>query len=88
MSPNINGRCPTMPGVIRIPVFALAAVGLYTIVRKMFGGAPVVADVKCAECIHCRKLFRDGVLCGFGAKEVFKNPAHIDMCPDLTRRGN
>ena len=76
-----------MRAVIRILVFALAAVGLLTILRKMFGGSPARPDVKCADCIHCRKLFHDGVRCGFGAKEVFKNPAHIDICVDLTRRG-
>jgi len=73
--------------VIRVVVFALAAVGLIAILCKLFGPAPVGSDAKCADCIHCRKLYRDGVLCGFGAREVFKNPTHIDMCPDHDSRG-
>ena len=76
-----------MGPVIRIVIFALAAVGLVAIVRQMFGGNHVRQDLKCVDCIHCRKLFRDGVLCGFREKEVFKNPAHIDMCVDRTIRG-
>jgi hypothetical protein len=73
--------------VLRILIFALAAVGLFAIVRAMFASARGPRDAKCADCIHCRKLYGDGVLCGFGAKEVFKNPAHIEMCPDHETRG-
>ncbi len=75
-----------MAAVIRLLIFALAVVGLVTILRKMFPGSQPRMDVKCADCIHCRKLFRDGVICGFREKEVFKNPAHIDMCVDHTVR--
>jgi len=71
-----------MAAVIRVLLFALAAVGLFAIIRSLIGRPQPGRDSKCADCIHCRKLFRDGVLCGFGAREVFKNPAHIDMCPD------
>ncbi|MHC4448650.1 MAG: hypothetical protein ACYS0E_00735 [Planctomycetota bacterium] len=35
--------------------------------------------------IFC-KLFHDGVMCGFREKEVFKNPAQIEMCPDHDSR--
>jgi len=86
--PKPKRRCPTIVRVIRILIFALAAVGLFVIARRLFALPPAGADLKCAECIHCRKLFRDGVLCGFREKEVFKNLTHIDMCPDLTHRGN
>ena len=37
---------------------------------------------KCHDCLHRRRTFADGVLCGYGNREVFKTPAHISMCPD------
>ena len=73
--------------MFRLVIFALAVVGLAAILRNLFGGNRRPADLKCADCIHCRKLFRDGVLCGFRELEVFKNPAHIEMCSDHTVRG-
>ena len=66
----------------RLLLIALAVVGFVAIVRKVFGSSALASDAKCRDCIHCRKLFRDGAMCGFGAREVFKNPAHIEMCPD------
>ena len=65
----------------RLVLLALAAVGAYVVFRWLFGGTRV-SNIKCASCSHCRRLFNDGVRCGFGTKEVFKNPAQIDMCPD------
>ncbi len=62
-------------------MLALAAVGVIVILSRLFGRARV-PDVKCATCSHCRKLFHDGVMCGYQDKQVFKNPAQIDMCPD------
>ena len=73
--------------MIRILIFVLAIVGLVSIFRSLLGGGARRSEFKCADCIHCRKLFHDGSLCGFGEKEVFKTPAHIDMCVDYTRRG-
>jgi hypothetical protein len=37
---------------------------------------------KCHNCQHLRKGFDDGVMCGYGTREVFKTPAHIRMCGD------
>ena len=70
-----------MTVLFRLLLLALAAVGAIVIFRRLFGGTRV-PDVKCATCTHCRKLFHDGVMCGFQEKEVFKNPVQIDMCPD------
>ena len=70
-----------MSFLFRLVLLALAAVGAIMIFRWLFGGTRV-PDVKCATCSHCRRLFRDGVMCGFQEKEVFKNPAQINMCPD------
>lgn len=42
---------------------------------------------KCHDCLHRRRSFDDGVLCGFGSREVFKTRAHIAMCPDWTPEG-
>jgi hypothetical protein len=71
--------------LIRLAILALAAVGGLSVLRWLFlrERAP---DFKCASCTHCRKLFHDGVRCGFGSKEVFKNPAQIGMCPDHESR--
>lgn len=69
----------------RLLIFGLAALGLFALFRMLFGGS-ATPDVKCATCIHCRKLFHDGVMCGFRSKEVFKNPAHIANCTDWERR--
>ena len=70
-----------MTVLIRLLLLALAAVGAIVILGRLFG-RPRVPDVKCATCSHCRKLFHDGVMCGFRDKQVFKNPVQIDMCPD------
>ncbi len=67
--------------LFRLLLVALAAVGAMMILRWLFRGTRG-PDVKCATCTHCRRLFHDGVMCGFREKEVFKNPAQIDMCPD------
>jgi hypothetical protein len=37
---------------------------------------------KCHDCRHLRRGFDDGVLCGYGTREVFKTPANIRMCGD------
>jgi hypothetical protein len=34
--------------------------------------------------LHLRKGFDDGVMCGYGTREVFKTPANIRMCGDWT----
>jgi len=41
---------------------------------------------KCHDCRHCRRLFDDGVMCGYGDREVFKNSRHIAMCGDWSPR--
>ena len=43
--------------------------------------------VKCYDCLHQRKLFDDGVMCGYGDSEVFKNKRHIALCPDWRPNG-
>jgi len=74
-----------MAAVVRLVLLALAVVGAIVVFRWIFGGTRV-PDVKCATCSHCRRLFDDGVMCGFGHREVYKNPAQVDMCPDHERR--
>lgn len=41
---------------------------------------------KCRDCAHCRGIVSDGVICGFGNREVFKNEVHIANCVDHRRR--
>lgn len=43
--------------------------------------------VKCYDCLHQRKLFDDGVMCGYGDRQVFKNKRHIALCPDWRPNG-
>jgi hypothetical protein len=69
-----------MAALFRLLLVALIAFGAIAVFRWLFGGARR-PKVKCATCIHCRKLFDDGVMCGFKDKEVYKTPAQIDMCP-------
>lgn len=38
--------------------------------------------IRCDGCAHLRRRFDDGVMCGYGTKEVFKTSAHIRMCGD------
>ena len=38
--------------------------------------------IRCDGCAHLRRRFDDGVMCGYGSKEVFKTSAHIHMCGD------
>ncbi len=38
--------------------------------------------IKCDGCRHLRRKFDDGVMCGYGSREVFKTSAHIRMCGD------
>jgi len=38
--------------------------------------------IRCDGCAHLRRRFDDGVMCGYGSKEVFKTAAHIRMCGD------
>jgi hypothetical protein len=52
--------------------------------RKTFGSPG--RRFKCHDCEHLRRSFDDGVMCGYGASEVFKTRAHIRMCPDWTPR--
>jgi len=66
-------------------MLALAAVGAFMVLRWILP-ARRRSEFKCESCSHCRKLFLDGVRCGYRDKEVFKNPAQIDMCPDHQRR--
>jgi hypothetical protein len=67
---------------------ALLALAVWAVRRWLgpgFGRGPS-GGFKCRTCRHCRRLDADGVMCGFGDKQVFKNPAQIAMCPDHTPR--
>ena len=63
---------------------------IYLVVRLTRGGGlPRLRSrgsrrFKCHDCLHQRRLFDDGVMCGFGDREVFKNARHIAMCGDWT----
>lgn len=50
------------------------------------GGLRRSRKFKCHDCRYLRKTFDDGVMCGYGTSEVFKNPRHIAMCPDWAER--
>lgn len=59
---------------------ALLAVGIWWLIRAM-----AQPKSKCGSCRFCRKEFDDGTLCGFGEKETFKNPVHVQNCTDYRR---
>lgn len=44
-------------------------------------GAPV-AQVRCVSCKHYLRHDRDGVLCGFGDKKVWKNYITVQYCSE------
>ena len=50
--------------------------------RQARGALATGAAWPCASCQHAKKLFDDGVMCTFGARETFKNPTHIANCMD------
>lgn len=58
----------------------LLVVGIVLLVRRSGRGRR--GRFKCHDCRFMRKMFDDGVMCGYGDAEVFKNPRHIAMCPD------
>ena len=36
--------------------------------------------LRCTDCRHLLTRYDDGVSCGLGGKQVFKNPVHISNC--------
>ena len=67
------------PFFVRVLVFVVAVGALVVLAMKLFPRGP---RFKCATCRHCGRLDRDGVMCRFGTKEVFKNAIHIENCMD------
>ncbi len=66
---------------------ALFAGVVYLILRMTRGGLKRRSSkFKCHDCRFMRKTFDDGVMCGYGSAEVFKNRRHIAMCPDWAPR--
>ncbi len=50
------------------------------------GSLPSARRSKCSDCVHARKVFDDGTLCGFGKSETFKNSVHVQNCVDHRRK--
>ena len=65
-------------------VGVVIAVVVYMVVRAL--SAARAGEFKCSTCRHCRKLFDDGSLCGYGSREVFKNAVHIANCTDYKKK--
>ena len=72
-----------MGGIIAILFLAIGGWILYRGGASLGGGG---GSVKCAGCVHCGRLDRDGVLCRFGRRETFKNHVHIANCIDFKAR--
>ncbi len=64
----------------------LLAVVVWVLVRWLGPRVGAGSGFKCKTCRHCRKVYDDGVMCRYLDKQVFKNPAQINMCPDHERR--
>ena len=76
--------------LIRV-VFAVVLIGVLAVIawrvlHAMGLGPTVRRRHKCADCAHSRGIYPDGVICGFGAREVFKNDVHVANCVDHRRR--
>jgi hypothetical protein len=61
-------------------VFGIAIIAMAAKLRGR--GHRRAGRFKCHDCQHLRRTFDDGVMCGYGSREVFKTRAHISMCPD------
>lgn len=72
-------------GALLIRILIVAGIGylIYLILRP--SRAPR-SEFKCESCQHCGRLYDDGVICRFEDKETFKNPIHIENCPDYSPR--
>lgn len=66
--------------LVRLLVLAAIVAAVVWVLRKLV--VRPGSDLRCASCRHCRKLFEDGSLCGYGQRETFKNIVHIENCPD------
>jgi hypothetical protein len=62
-------------------ILVLVAVAAVLFRRGLPGRSPSTR-FKCRGCRHLRRAFDDGVMCGYGSREVFKTAAHIRMCGD------
>ncbi len=74
-----------MPMPIQMILAALLLGGLLWWALRA-SGLGIGKRSKCADCVHCRKLFDDGTLCGFGPREVFKNEVQVNNCVDHRAR--
>jgi hypothetical protein len=63
-------------------LIAVAAAIRYAVRRRRRPGG----QFKCRDCQHLRRSFDDGVMCGYGTREVFKTRVNIRMCGDWTPR--
>jgi hypothetical protein len=71
--------------VQRILLIVLVVLALNWVIRLVLKSRPRSqpgSRFKCVNCRHRRGVFEDGVVCGYGAREAFKKPVHIEMCQD------
>ena len=61
-------------------VFGIGIIAVAAHLRRR--GGRRAGRFKCHDCQHMRRTFDDGVMCGYGSREVFKTRAHIRLCPD------
>jgi hypothetical protein len=78
-------------GLLLRVVFALVLVGAFAVIAwRLLHDLGLVPSLrrshKCEDCAHNRGIYPDGVICGFGAREVFKNDVHVANCVDHRRR--
>lgn len=69
--------------IIRLVILGLLVLFVIYVIRTFFGKNE---SLKCKTCRHCRKLFEDGSLCGFGQRETYKTIVHVENCVDYERR--
>ncbi len=52
----------------------------WLIKRMRRSSRPRRPRLRCHDCVHLLSAFDDGVSCGQGGRQVFKNPVHIANC--------
>jgi len=74
--------------ILQVLVLVVFIVVIYRLLSGWGGrlrgrsGAGGRGRYRCADCRHLLTSYDDGVSCGFGGKQVFKNPVHISNCMD------
>ena len=72
--------------ILELFLLVVFLVVVWWLIRRLFGGKrPRRHRFRCHDCVHLLASFDDGVSCGQGGRQVFKNPVHINNCMEYER---